>query len=83
LRDAYVETNTDLGNPAWLAVQSRNSTAPLVTSVVTSGGITSTITTRPTSTTSTRTSGAAGRMKGFVGAGLVGVIAVMEMGVLF
>jgi hypothetical protein len=74
-----VETNTDLGNPAWVAVQSHNSTAPPVTSVFTTGGTAVTITTRPTSTTSTRTASAA---KNFVGASFVGAIAMVGMGLL-
>lgn len=74
-----METNTDLGNPAWLAVQSHNSTTPPVTSVITTEGTTRAITTRPTSTTSTSRAGAE---KNFVGGGLVGAIAVVGMGLL-
>jgi hypothetical protein len=77
LRDAYVETNSDLGNPAWIAVQSHanSSTAPLVTSVITSGGQTRTVTTRPSSTSaqSSAAAGAGGSVRGLVG----GLAAVM------
>lgn len=44
LRDAYVETNTDLGNPAWVALMSGNGTSHLETSVIQSGSVTRTVT---------------------------------------
>jgi len=46
LRDAYVETNTDLGNPAWVALMSGsdNNGTTLQTSVIQSGSVTRTVT---------------------------------------
>lgn len=48
LRDAYVETNTDLGNPAWVALRSGNDNSGdgtvMSTSVIQSGSVTRTVT---------------------------------------
>jgi hypothetical protein len=76
LRDAYVETNTDFGNPAWVALMSGsdNNGTQLQTSVIQSGSVTRTVTFAMSTSTGGSDSSASGRA--VVGAGaLVGVVA--------
>ncbi|KIM22204.1 carbohydrate esterase family 4 protein [Serendipita vermifera MAFF 305830] len=79
LEDAYVETNTDFGNPAWVAYQSHNSSAPPAqTSVITSNGVTRTVTSRPTGSSTSSRNGAVS----VKGAGLFGVLAALGLGLV-
>lgn len=77
LADAYLETNTDMSNPAWVAVQSgNNGDSTVTTSVIVENGTSRTITYAMTGTQTPGTNAAAGSLSG-VRSIAIGGLAVM------